>query len=125
MFSKGVIKKSTISDASPVVLVRKADGSLHLCVDNRILNTEGLLVRPQRTYSFTPQLPEQLSSAIKPGPATLVNSIQCPLREKVILHPMVSSKTSTGSIRDGSFDSTRTHQIPTACFQTPQLLFHP
>ena len=33
----------------------------------------GLLVHPQRTYSFTPKLPEQFSSAIQPGPATLVN----------------------------------------------------
>ena len=36
----------------------------------------GLLVHPQCMYSFTPQLPEQLSSAIKPGPATLVNGMK-------------------------------------------------
>ena len=33
----------------------------------------GLLVHPQGMYSFMPQLPEQLSSAIKPDPATLVS----------------------------------------------------
>ena len=74
-------------------------------------------------YSFTPQLPEQLSSAIKPGPATLVNAIQCHLRDKIILHPMVSSKTPTGNIKDGGLEgtpqlfrisqSTQLPQIPT------------
>ena len=43
-----------------------------------------LLVDPLRTYSFMPQLPEQLSSAIQPGLATLVNGIQCPLRDKIL-----------------------------------------
>jgi len=52
----------------------------------------GILVHPQRTYSFMPQLPEQLSSAIQPGPATLVNGIQCPLRDKILLHPRVSPR---------------------------------
>ena len=42
----------------------------------------GLLVHPERMSSFTPQLPEQLSSAIQPCPATRVNGVQCPLREK-------------------------------------------
>ena len=62
----------------------------------------GLLVHPECTYSFTPQLPEQLSSAIQPGPATPVNGIQCPLRDKILLRPVVNYKTSTGNIKDGS-----------------------
>ena len=45
----------------------------------------GLLVHPLCRYSFSLQLPEQLSSAIQPGPATLGNGIQCPLRDKIIL----------------------------------------
>ena len=57
-------------------------------------------------YSFPPQLPEQLSSAIQPGPATLVNGIQCPLRDKIILRLMVSSKTSTGNINDNGLEGT-------------------
>ena len=83
----------------------------------------GLLVHPQRSCSFTPQLPEQLSSAIKPGLATVVNGLQCALRDKILLCPVVSSKTSTGNIKDGSLDgnpqlfmipqSTQTPQIPT------------
>ena len=59
------------------------------------------LLRPQRTFSFTLQLPEQLSSAIKPGPASLVDGIQCPLGDKVPLLLAVGSKTSTGNIKDG------------------------
>jgi len=51
-----------------------------------------------------PQLPEQLISAIQPGPATLVNGIQCPLRDKIILHPMVNSKTSTGNIKESGLE---------------------
>ena len=66
----------------------------------------GVLVHPSCTYSFTPQLPEQLSSAIQPGPVTLVNGIQCPLRDKILLHLMVSSKTSTGNIKDGGLEGT-------------------
>ena len=66
----------------------------------------GLLVHPQHTYSFTPQLPEQLSSAIKPGPVTLGNVIQCPLRDKILLRPPVNSKTSTGNIKDGGLEGT-------------------
>ena len=74
-------------------------------------------------YSFTPQLPEQLSSAFKPGPVSLVNGVQCPLGDKVLLHPRVSSNTSTGKIKDGGLEgtpqlfrisqSTQTPQIPT------------
>ena len=50
-----------------------------------------LLVHHQRKYSFTPPLPEQLSSAIKPGPATLVNGTQRALGDKVELRLMVGS----------------------------------
>ena len=82
-----------------------------------------LLVHHQCTYSFMPQLPEQLSSAIKTGPATLVNGIRCPLRDKILLRPTVTSKTSTGNIKDGGVkgtsqlfripQSTQTFQIST------------
>ena len=81
---------------------------------------------PQCMYSFTPHLPEQLSSAIQPGPATLGNGIQCPLREKILLRPSVSSKTSTGNITDGGLEgtpqlfrvpqSTHTHKSPLSLF---------
>ena len=80
----------------------------------------GPLVHPSWTYSFTPQLPEQLSSAITPGPATLVDSIQCPLRDKILLHAMVSSKTSTGNIKDGGLEGTpQLFRIPQST-QTPK-----
>ena len=35
----------------------------------------------------------------------LVNGIQCPLRDKILLRPPVSSKTSTGNIKDGGLDA--------------------
>ena len=83
----------------------------------------GRFVHPRHMYSFMPQLPEQLSSAIKTGPATLVNGIRCPLRDKILLRPTVSYKTSTGNIKDGGVEgipqlfripqSTQTTQIPT------------
>ena len=57
-------------------------------------------------YSFMPRLPEQLSSAIQAGPATLVNGIQCPLRDKILLCPPVISKTSSGNIEDGDLEGT-------------------
>ena len=73
-------------------------------------------------YSFMPQLPEQLSSAIKYGPATLVNGIQCPLGDKALLL-LIGSKTTTGNIKDGSLEgtpklfrilrNTQTSKIPT------------
>ena len=72
-----------------------------------------------------PQLPEQLSSAIQPGPATLVNSIQCPLRDKILLRPTVSSKTSTGYIKDGGLEGTsQLFRIPKST-QTPQISTQP
>ena len=86
----------------------------------------GLLVHPQCTYSFTPQLPEQLSAAIQPGPATLVNGIQCPLRDKILLRYAVSSKTSTSNVNDGGLEgipqlvripqSTQTPKSPLSLF---------
>ena len=85
-------------------------------------------------YSFTPQLSEQLSSAIQTGPATLVNGIQCPLKDKIILRLSVSCKTCTGNIKDGGLEGTpqlvrilQSTQTPpnlhSACSQTPQLNF--
>ena len=85
----------------------------------------GLLVHPLGTYSFTPQLPEQLSSAIQPGPVTLVNGMQCPLRDKIILRPSVSSKTSTGNIKDGGLEGTPQLFRISQRTQTPQIPTQP
>jgi len=69
-------------------------------------------VRPQRMYSFTPQLREQLSFAIR-----LVNGIHCSLGDKVLLHLMVDSKTSPSNIKDGNLEGTlQLFRIP----QTPR-----
>ena len=38
MLAKGFIRASKIPFGSPVLFVKKADGSLHLCVDYRKLN---------------------------------------------------------------------------------------
>lgn len=40
LLRKGVIKESTSAYASPIVLVRKSDGTLRLCVDYRKLNVK-------------------------------------------------------------------------------------
>lgn len=40
LLKKGVIKESSSVYASPIVLVRKTDGSLRLCVDYRQLNSK-------------------------------------------------------------------------------------
>jgi len=68
-----------------------------------------------------PQLPEQLSSAIQPGSATLVNGILCPLRDKILLCPSVSSKTSTGNIKDGGREGTPLLFRTSKSTQTPQI----
>ena len=72
-----------------------------------------------------PQLPEQLSSAIQPGPTTLVNGIQCPLRDKILIRPTVSFKTSTGHINNGGLEGTpQLFGIPQS-IQTPQISTQP
>ena len=68
-----------------------------------------------------PQLPEQLSSAIQPGSATLVNGIWCPLRDKILLCPSVSSKTSTSNIKDGGREGTPLLFRTSQSTQTPQI----
>ena len=80
----------------------------------------GLLVHPYCTQ-FYPQPPKQLSSAIQPGRATLVNGIQCPLRDKILLCPSVSSKTSTGKIKDGGLEGTPQLFRTSQSTQTPQI----
>ena len=85
----------------------------------------GLFVHPQRMDSFMPRLPEQRSSAIKPCPVTLVNGIQCLLRDKILLRPSVSSKTSTSNIRDDGLEGTpQLFRIPQST-QTPQISTQP
>ena len=67
-----------------------------------------------------PSTPEQLSSAIKPGPVTLVNGVQCAFGDKVLLCLTVGSKTSTGNIKDGSLEGTpQLFRIPQST-QTPK-----
>ena len=76
-------------------------------------------------YSFMPQLPEQLSSAIKPGPVTLVNGIKFLLGDKILLHLTVCSKTTTRNIKDGGLEGTpQRFRIPQNT-QTPQILTRP
>ena len=72
-----------------------------------------------------PQLHEQLSSAVKPGHTTLVNVMQCPFGDKVLLHLMVGSKTSTGKIKDGNIEGTpQLFRIPQNN-QTPKISTRP
>ena len=69
--------------------------------------------------------PEQLSSAIRPGPVTLVSGIQCPLRDNILLRSPVSSKTSTGNINDSGLEGTPLlFRIPQST-QTPQISIQP
>ena len=80
---------------------------------------------PQRTYSFMSQLPEQISSAFLPSPVNLVNGIQCPLRDKILLRPTVSSKTSTSNIKDGGLGGTsQLFKYPQSTL-TPQISTQP
>lgn len=57
LLRKGVIKESSSSYASPIVLVRKADGSLRLCVDYRRLN-----LKTRRDAFPLPRIDESLDA---------------------------------------------------------------
>lgn len=57
LLKKGVIRESSSSYASPVVLVRKSDGSLRLCVDYRRLNA-----KTQRDAFPLPRIEESLDA---------------------------------------------------------------
>ena len=71
------------------------------------------------------QLPEQLSSAIQPGPATLFNGTQCPLRDKILLRPSVSSQTSPCNNKDSCLVGTpQLFRIPQRT-QIPQISTQP
>ena len=75
-----------------------------------------------------PQPPEQLSSAIKPCPVALFNVIQCPLRDKILLHPTVSSKISTikvGNIKESGLEGTPQLFRMAQSIQTLQLSTQP
>lgn len=60
LLRKGLIRESSSSYASPVVLVRKADGSLQLCVDNRKLN-----LKTRRDAFPLPRIDESLDALCK------------------------------------------------------------
>ena len=76
---------------------------------------------PSAHVQFTHRLPDQLNSAIKPGPMTLVNGIQCPLRDKILRRPTVSSKTFNVNIKNGGLEgTTQLFRIPQST-QTPQI----
>lgn len=57
LLRKGVIQESSSSYASPVVLVRKSDGSLRLCVDYRQLN-----LKTRRDAFPLPRIDESLDA---------------------------------------------------------------
>lgn len=67
LLKKGVIRESSSSYASPVVLVRKSDGSLRLCVDYRKLNS-----RIRRDAFPLPRIDESLDAL---GAAKIFSSI--------------------------------------------------
>ena len=56
----------------------------------------------------------------KPGLTTLVNGIQCPLRDKILLCPAVSSKTSTGNINDGGLEALHNSSGPPKAPRPPK-----
>lgn len=60
LLKKGVIKESSSSYASPVVLVRKTDGNLRLCLDYRKLNA-----KTQRDAFPLPRIDESLDALCK------------------------------------------------------------
>lgn len=67
LLKKGVIRESSSSYASPVVLVRKSDGSLRLCVDYRKLNS-----KTRRDAFPLPRIDESLDAL---GAAKVFSSI--------------------------------------------------
>ena len=61
MLEKGWIRPSTSSFASPVLLVKKHDGSMRMCVDYRALNK--LTVKDRYPLPHTDELTDRLSKA--------------------------------------------------------------
>jgi hypothetical protein len=61
MLDKGWIRPSTSSFASPVLLVKKHDGSMRMCVDYRALNK--LTVKDRYPLPHTDELTDRLSKA--------------------------------------------------------------
>ena len=75
-------------------------------------------------YSFVPQLPEQLSSAIQPGPVT-GQWYPVSRETKILLLPTVSSKTSTSNIKEGGLEDTPQLFRTPQSTQTPQMSTQP
>src|SRR3984893_12257381 len=61
MLGKGWIRPSTLSFASPVLLVKKHDGSMRMCVDYCALNK--LTVKDRYPLPHTDELTDRLSKA--------------------------------------------------------------
>lgn len=60
LLSEGVIRESSSQYASPIVLIKKKDGSLRLCVDYRAINSKTIKDRFP-----LPNLHEQLDAFAK------------------------------------------------------------